>query len=145
MIITCPACNARYKIRDEQLSGAAKTITCRKCSHKFVVYPEGSKPEDQASIPLSVQAPRTSSFPTDDEEDAPTTIMSHGSALAQQIREAVEDSEREAAAQKASAAAGPPAPAPQQAPASSPGFRRTLLWLGTIIVLLSALGAYFLG
>lgn len=41
MIVTCPACSARYKIDASKLSGKGARITCPRCGHKFVVTPEG--------------------------------------------------------------------------------------------------------
>ena len=43
MIVTCPACNARYKINGDKLPGRGAKITCPRCQHLFVVYKSDSE------------------------------------------------------------------------------------------------------
>ncbi|MFT4621478.1 MAG: putative Zn finger-like uncharacterized protein [Myxococcota bacterium] len=38
MIVTCPACNARYKINESKIKGRGAKITCPRCAHRFIVY-----------------------------------------------------------------------------------------------------------
>src|SRR5689334_9915633 len=38
MIVTCPACSARYKISESKIQGRGAKITCPRCGHRFVVY-----------------------------------------------------------------------------------------------------------
>jgi len=60
MIVSCPACAARYKINESKISARGAKITCPRSAHKFVVFrdprreaptetPAGAKvPEDLA-------------------------------------------------------------------------------------------------
>ena len=43
MIVSCPSCEARYKVNEAKIKGRGAKITCPKCSHRFVVYREGDK------------------------------------------------------------------------------------------------------
>ncbi|MEQ1500814.1 MAG: zinc-ribbon domain-containing protein, partial [Myxococcota bacterium] len=43
MIVTCPACSARYKIHESKLQGRGAKITCPRCGERFVVYREAAK------------------------------------------------------------------------------------------------------
>ncbi|MEZ4236603.1 MAG: zinc-ribbon domain-containing protein [Myxococcota bacterium] len=38
MIVSCPACSARYKISESKMRGRGAKITCPRCGHRFVVY-----------------------------------------------------------------------------------------------------------
>ena len=38
MIVTCPHCSARYKIRESKMRGRGAKITCPRCGDRFVVY-----------------------------------------------------------------------------------------------------------
>ena len=40
MIVTCPQCSARYKLDPSKISARGAKITCPRCRHVFVVYPE---------------------------------------------------------------------------------------------------------
>lgn len=42
MIVTCPACSARYKINESKIKGRGAKITCPRCAHRFVVYRDES-------------------------------------------------------------------------------------------------------
>ena len=42
MIVSCPACSARYKIDSSKIKGRGAKITCPRCAHKFVVYKDRS-------------------------------------------------------------------------------------------------------
>ncbi len=113
MIVTCPACSSRYRIREEKIQGRGARITCPSCGHKFIVEKEtGSAASGSQGVPLPmgrgapVQRPV---FDEDDEADVPTTVMPHGSQLAQTMRAAAEK------AKSARAAAGGSAPAPSAA------------------------------
>lgn len=43
MIVTCESCKSRYKLDDSKISGRGAKITCPKCRHVFVVYPEAAE------------------------------------------------------------------------------------------------------
>ena len=42
MIIQCPACQARYRTRVLGVGQSALQVSCPKCTHKFLVEPDGS-------------------------------------------------------------------------------------------------------
>ncbi len=42
MVITCPACSARYRLNPDKIKGRGAKITCPKCSHVFVVFSDAS-------------------------------------------------------------------------------------------------------
>ncbi len=52
MIVQCPACNARYRIRDSNIPPSGGKIRCPSCGHSFIVYPEAQAgvEEDKTSI-----------------------------------------------------------------------------------------------
>ena len=43
MIVTCPACSARYKINANKVTGRGAKITCPRCEHRFVVHRDSSQ------------------------------------------------------------------------------------------------------
>lgn len=51
MIIECPSCQARYRIREEKLPAEGGGIKCPNCAHVFVVTPDGQLGEAKKSIP----------------------------------------------------------------------------------------------
>lgn len=111
MNVSCPSCSAKYRIADEKIPAQGARITCPSCGHKFAVKPENasavSVATSSAPSPLSANRPK---YPIeDDDEDAPTTVMSHGSALAQELRRTIE--ETEAARQRAEQREKAPEPA----------------------------------
>ena len=54
MIVTCPACSARYKINESKIQGSGAKITCPRCGHRFVVYPDDT---GSRAIPPARRAP----------------------------------------------------------------------------------------
>jgi predicted Zn finger-like uncharacterized protein len=54
MIVSCPACSARYKIDSSKIKGRGAKITCPRCAHKFVVYKDRSpsRSAEPATQPL---------------------------------------------------------------------------------------------
>ncbi len=57
MIVTCPACSARYKIKESRIQGRGAKITCPRCGHRFVVYRDTAAPSSGApSIPDDVDS-----------------------------------------------------------------------------------------
>lgn len=50
MIVSCPACSARYRIDPNKIKGRGAKITCPRCAHKFVVY-KGDEPTRSAEPP----------------------------------------------------------------------------------------------
>ena len=57
MVITCPNCEAKYKLPGEKLKGRGAKITCPRCSHVFVIFNKeadaGTSPAPSASGELS--------------------------------------------------------------------------------------------
>ena len=51
MIIECPSCQARYRIREEKLPAEGGGIKCPNCAHVFVVTPDGQLGEAKKPIP----------------------------------------------------------------------------------------------
>jgi|JI10StandDraft_1071094.scaffolds.fasta_scaffold248100_2 predicted Zn finger-like uncharacterized protein len=98
MIVTCPSCTSKYRLSDDKIQGRGARITCPTCTHRFVVYrneeaPDPAPPSSLASagtVNLNRGVPVTiarqgqvlrAQVPTDPEEEAPTTLMPHGSGL----------------------------------------------------------------
>lgn len=54
MIITCPSCSARYRVKDELIKSKGKRVKCKKCEAVFIAYPDKDpvleKTPDQAKI-----------------------------------------------------------------------------------------------
>lgn len=54
MIVQCPACNSRYRIREANIPPSGGKIRCPSCGHSFVVYPESTpspqEDDDRTSI-----------------------------------------------------------------------------------------------
>lgn len=100
MIVSCPSCTSRYRIRDEKVSGRGARITCPSCAHKFVVHRNdeplvvggGADAGSARGVPVTFarggETLRNDFGDEDDEADVPTTVMPHGSKLVQSIREA---------------------------------------------------------
>ena len=57
MIVSCPACSRRYKIRESKIQGRGAKITCPRCAHRFVVYLEGRGSETLRPTTRDSQAP----------------------------------------------------------------------------------------
>ena len=51
MIVQCPSCASRYRIRDSNIPPSGGKIRCPSCSHSFVVYPEGAQPSAPPAQP----------------------------------------------------------------------------------------------
>jgi len=85
MIVSCPNCSARYRIREDRFKGSRARITCKKCGHKFIVNKDENPPP-----PLEHGAP-PHGFEEDDEDEVPTTVMPHGSQVVRKIRESTAD------------------------------------------------------
>lgn len=54
MIVTCPSCNSRYKIKADKITGRGAKITCPKCSHRFVVYKDDEAESEAPKVPANV-------------------------------------------------------------------------------------------
>lgn len=85
MIVTCPACSSRYRIREDKIQGRGARITCPSCGHKFVV--EREQPQENSGVR---RVPAGFARDEDDEADVPTTVMPHGSQIALTIKKAQE-------------------------------------------------------
>ena len=97
MIVTCPSCTSKYRLSDDKIQGRGARITCPTCTHRFVVYRNEEVPDPAPAslasvgtvnlnrgVPVKIarqgQVLRAQ-VPTDPEEEAPTTLMPHGSGL----------------------------------------------------------------
>ena len=74
MVITCPSCEARYRLNPDKIQGRGAKITCPKCSHVFVVFTdqEGEPTADEASARVkssSRQAAPKITSPSESAED----------------------------------------------------------------------------
>ena len=59
MIVQCPACSARYRIKPEKLPAGGGKITCPRCSHRFFVKPEEGE-ASAAAAPAAAGPAKTS-------------------------------------------------------------------------------------
>jgi len=66
MVITCPNCEAKYKLPGEKLKGRGAKITCPRCSHVFVIF------NKEAEVPRS-GGPDEPSGPSEPSEKRRTT------------------------------------------------------------------------
>ncbi len=57
MVITCPACEARYRLNREKIQGRGAKITCPKCAHVFVVFNEAEESGEAAPSAAHEVAP----------------------------------------------------------------------------------------
>jgi len=55
MIIECPSCQSRYRIREEKLPKGGGNIKCPNCAHVFFVSPDGTP--EPAAAPAPAPAP----------------------------------------------------------------------------------------
>jgi predicted Zn finger-like uncharacterized protein len=51
MIIECPSCQARYRIREEKLPSEGGGIKCPNCAHVFIVTPDGQQADPKKAVP----------------------------------------------------------------------------------------------
>lgn len=49
MIVQCPACSSRYRIRDDNIPPTGGKIRCPSCGHSFIVYPENPASADAST------------------------------------------------------------------------------------------------
>jgi predicted Zn finger-like uncharacterized protein len=152
MIVTCPSCSTRYRVRDDKIQGKGARISCPKCGHRFVVYGEAERfvsgDESPRGMPVTIRKQGTTQraeVPEDDEAEAPTTVMAHGSAAVAQLRAALHDRPpTEEVPQAPDAPSAPAAPAPTAPPKPSGGSERLatrVIVLGTAAVIVIAIAA----
>lgn len=51
MIVTCPACRTRYRIRPASLGASGRMVRCSGCGQRWFVAPEPSAPPDDDAAP----------------------------------------------------------------------------------------------
>ena len=82
MVITCPACEARYRLNRDKIQGRGAKITCPKCAHVFVVFneTEGAAPSDsrEADAPSRAQGGGSSHLNPDTTTGAFKAILGVG-------------------------------------------------------------------
>lgn len=77
MIIECPACTSRYRIREDKLPAAGGNIKCPNCAHIFFV-PRESSISQSGSVPVVEGADTTSGRPGPAESAPATAIATNG-------------------------------------------------------------------
>jgi len=70
MIIECPACHARYRIREEKLPTGGGNIKCPSCEHVFFVGPDGTTNQARATQGAAPTAPPVATGESPAVEDA---------------------------------------------------------------------------
>lgn len=58
MIITCPSCGARYKVRDDLIPSSGKRVKCKKCASLFRAFPGKKAILEQAAPKPPEPAPK---------------------------------------------------------------------------------------
>lgn len=56
MIVTCEKCGARYKLDDGKVTGRGAKITCPRCKHVFVVFPDVNEADMPAPTAATAMA-----------------------------------------------------------------------------------------
>jgi len=49
MILTCPSCSAKYRVKDGMIPDSGKKVRCKKCKNVFRAYPEPKDPPEPES------------------------------------------------------------------------------------------------
>ncbi|MBT5109788.1 MAG: hypothetical protein HOM25_13990 [Rhodospirillaceae bacterium] len=57
MLISCPNCTARFKIKAELLGDQGRNVKCAKCEHRWFATPDALLPETSAASPPAAAAP----------------------------------------------------------------------------------------
>lgn len=104
MIITCPSCGARYKVKDDLIPNSGKRVKCKKCAALFRAFP------DKKAI-LEKKAPAPAAEPP-----APKPVSSQATVMVDQAKlssylQQNNDQSKEPE-QSAAAPSAPPAPEP---------------------------------
>lgn len=71
MIIECPACESRYRIREDKLPQDGGNIKCPNCAHVFFVASRDEALGSQSSPAITPDAPAPPAPPVADDGDAP--------------------------------------------------------------------------
>lgn len=52
MILSCPECNTKYRVRDDLIDPEGSEVKCSRCGHRFTAFPdqEGPGPEDSGQV-----------------------------------------------------------------------------------------------
>ncbi|AWV90566.1 zinc-ribbon domain-containing protein [Bradymonas sediminis] len=50
MIVQCPNCDSRYRVKDANVPASGGKITCPSCKHKFIVYPDTPDAPDTEAL-----------------------------------------------------------------------------------------------
>jgi len=85
MIITCPSCSARYKVKDGLITEKGKKVKCKKCGSVFVAYPhKDATPLAEAAPSAEPKMPPTTKADQPPPQATVRVDRSHLEALASQ-------------------------------------------------------------
>lgn len=97
MIVQCPSCASKYRIRDANIPPAGGKIRCPSCSHSFVVYPE-APPEDNDRTSVTsrnemdeILGQMQGGPPSEPEEDIAATQIASGELARFRTEQALRD------------------------------------------------------
>lgn len=90
MILTCPACSARYRVKDELVPPSGKKVKCKKCGTVF----RATRDEEMADTPQVTSAPATYPNEGKPKEPAPTATVMVDSKKIEAMVKAQQQAER---------------------------------------------------
>lgn len=124
MILTCPSCSTRYRIKDGSIGPSGRSVKCAKCGHEWVEMPEGAAaPAPQAEAP---PPPPPAEEPAPPPPPAAEPAATEPEAPAPEPEAPEEPAPAAADAEEAPAEAEPepePEPAPRARPRPAPAAR----------------------
>ncbi len=62
MIIECPSCVSRYRIKEDKLPDGGGNIKCPNCAHVFFVTKGGAPPSPTPPVSAETKAPDTNGW-----------------------------------------------------------------------------------
>jgi predicted Zn finger-like uncharacterized protein len=67
MILTCPSCDSKFRVKDDAIGASGRKVKCRNCGHVWHAMPEGA----EAAAPPPPPRPAPQPEPVFDEDPAP--------------------------------------------------------------------------
>ena len=93
MVITCPQCSARYKVKDGLIGEKGKKVKCKKCEAVFIAYPDNRSVLREARAPI---APEPSHGPQPPMKEPPqATVKVDRSKLADYLKKSQQQRQAE--------------------------------------------------